>query len=274
MDKTKENEKNELKVIHKQEVLGKEFKIYGTSEQPLFLAKDVAEWIDYDSSSVNKMIKNVDEDEKITRTIVPNGSYKTEAWFLTEDGLYEVLMQSRKPIAKQFKKKVKVILKTIRKTGGYVNNEDQFINTYLPFADDQTKLLFRGTLETVRKQNEMIEQQQKVIEHKEDVIIGLVDEISLADKRQILNRVVRKNGNHNIGKRWSALYREFENKYHMNLSNRYEKYNKENKPKMRNKLDYIDKIMNKVPQLYEIACKLYENDVKELVDEMYELQNK
>ena len=35
--------------------------------------------------------------------------------FLTEDGLYEVLMQSRKPIAKQFKKEVKKILKGLRK---------------------------------------------------------------------------------------------------------------------------------------------------------------
>ena len=34
---------------------------------------------------------------------------------LTEDGLYEVLMQSRKPIAKQFKKEVKTLLKNIRK---------------------------------------------------------------------------------------------------------------------------------------------------------------
>lgn len=271
MDKTKENKKNELKVIHEQEVLGKEFKIYGTTEQPLFLAKDVAEWIEHANATL--MLKNVDEEEKKLDYILDSSGQRRKSSFLTEDGLYEVLMQSRKPIAKQFKKKVKEILKTIRKTGGYVNNEDQFINTYLPFADDQTKLLFRGTLETVRKQNEMIEQQQKVIEHKEDVIIGLVDEISLADKRQILNRVVRKSGNKNIGKRWSALYREFENKYHLNLSNRYEKYNKDNKPKMRNKLDYIDRVMNKVPQLYEIACKLYENDIKELVNEMYELQN-
>ena len=44
----------------------------------------------------------------------------TEYWFLTEDGLYEVLMQSRKPKAKEFKKEVKKILKSIRKTGGYV----------------------------------------------------------------------------------------------------------------------------------------------------------
>lgn len=64
----------------------------GLRENPLFLARDVAEWIDYDISNVSKMVKNVDEDEKIsTRT------NNTSAWFLTEDGLYEVLMQSRKP---------------------------------------------------------------------------------------------------------------------------------------------------------------------------------
>lgn len=40
-------------------------------------------------------------------------------WFLTEQGLYEC-MQSRKPIAKQFKKGVKAILKEIR-TKGYLS---------------------------------------------------------------------------------------------------------------------------------------------------------
>ena len=55
------------------------------------------------------MVKNIDEEEKIiTRT------NNTSATFLTEDGLYEVLMQSRKPIAKSFKKEVKKILKQIR----------------------------------------------------------------------------------------------------------------------------------------------------------------
>ena len=44
-------------------------------------------------------------------------------WLLTEDGLYEVLMQSRKPIAKQFKKEVKEILKSIRKSGAYLTKE-------------------------------------------------------------------------------------------------------------------------------------------------------
>ena len=103
---------NNLTIINEQEVLGKHFAVYGDFENPLFLAKDVAEWIEYDVTSVNKMLNNVDDDEKV-RNIVPTLGGNQEAWFLTEDGLYEVLMQSRKPIAKEFKK----ILKSIRKTG-------------------------------------------------------------------------------------------------------------------------------------------------------------
>ena len=106
----------ELKIIKQQEVLGKDFKVYGDFENPLFLAKDVAEWIEH--SDVSTMLRNIDSDEKLIQTIFVSGQNR-EAWFLTEDGLYEVLMQSRKPIAKQFKKKVKEILKEIRKTGQY-----------------------------------------------------------------------------------------------------------------------------------------------------------
>lgn len=112
--------KQELQIINQQDVLGKDFKIYGDFENPLFLAKDVAEWIEH--SNARMMLKSVDEDEKIC----VNNPYalkgQQEQWFLTEYGLYEVLMQSRKPIAKAFKKEVKKILKEIRTTGTYTTN--------------------------------------------------------------------------------------------------------------------------------------------------------
>jgi len=51
------------------------------------------------------MLQNVDEDEKIKKVCEVNNVYGTlkaretqEMWFLTEDGLYEVLMQSRRNI--------------------------------------------------------------------------------------------------------------------------------------------------------------------------------
>lgn len=103
---------SELEIINEQEVLGKTFRIYGDYENPLFLAKDVAEWIEHSDTSM--MLRSVDDEEKVTNIVCTLGG-KQKAWFLTEDGLYEVLMQSRKPIAKQFKKKVKEILKGLRK---------------------------------------------------------------------------------------------------------------------------------------------------------------
>ena len=108
----------EIRIIDERVVFEKKFRVYGDFENPLFLARDVAEWIEYDLSSINKMLNSVDEDEKVRKNVPTLGGIQ-EMWFVTEDGLYEVLMQSRKPIAKQWKKKVKEILKEIRKTGAY-----------------------------------------------------------------------------------------------------------------------------------------------------------
>lgn len=106
----------EITLISKSTFLGKEIDVYGNAETPLFLAKDVAAWIEH--SDVSMMMRNVDDEEKVTSIVcTPEGNQN--AWFLTEDGLYEVLMQSRKPQAKQYKKGVKEILKSIRRTGCY-----------------------------------------------------------------------------------------------------------------------------------------------------------
>lgn len=134
----------ELQIIKQQEVLGKDFTIYGTVDEPLFLAKDVADWIDHNKP--NEMIINVDEDEKL-KAIVSLSGQNRQAWFLTENGLYEVLMQSRKPIAKQFKKKVKEILKSIRRTGTYTVGAETVTEEALIFVlETQKKLKDRQTL--------------------------------------------------------------------------------------------------------------------------------
>ena len=101
----------EMRIIDERVVFEKNFRIYGDFENPLFLAKDVAIWIEYDLSSINKMLNSVDEDEKVRKNVPTLGGIQ-EMWFVTEDGLYEILMQ-------EWKKKVKEILKEIRKTGSY-----------------------------------------------------------------------------------------------------------------------------------------------------------
>ena len=76
---------------------------------------------------------------------------------LTEDGLYECCMQSRKPIAKQMKKEIKRYLKAIRLTGGTVKmgEEEKFIRTYFSgFTDDLKTEMFVQLQESNKKLQE------------------------------------------------------------------------------------------------------------------------
>jgi prophage antirepressor-like protein len=93
---------NSIQVLSETELLGHKFTVYGTAENPLFLAKEVAEVLNYSESNSSKLTNLVESDEKV-RNIITTPGGNQEVWFLTEDGLYEVLMQSRKPIAKEFK---------------------------------------------------------------------------------------------------------------------------------------------------------------------------
>lgn len=162
-----EKENNQLEIIDQRELLGHQFKIYGTFEEPLFLAKDVATWIQHNKAS--EMIAKVDEDEKLI-AIVSHSGQNREMWFLTEDGLYEVLMQSRKPIAKEFKKEVKKILKTIRKTGGYVANADMMVNTYFGELEDHQKTAVKHLFVNVNKlQDKSQALEKKVTEYQPKV---------------------------------------------------------------------------------------------------------
>lgn len=170
--------KNELQVINEQEVLGKQFKMYGTAENPLFLAKEVAEWIDYSQSNgkykVSQMVSKVDDDEK-GGYIVDTPGGKQEMLFLTEDGLYEVLMQSRKPIAKEFKKEVKKILKQIRTTGGYIHVSEE---------DSELEIMSKAFMiaqKTIEKKQEIIAMKDRQIQVQEDLILEQAPKVEVYD---------------------------------------------------------------------------------------------
>ena len=230
-------------------------------DEPWFVAKDISDKLGYAQTS--NMMKRID-DEDFKSSVLDGMNMKS--LLINESGLYSAIIGSKLPSAKQFKHWVtSEVLPTIRKTGGYVNNDELFISTYLPYADENTKLIFSQTLKTVREQNETIKRQQKEIIHKEDVIIGLVDDIDLATKRQRITQIVRFGADGKYQERYSLLYGEFERKYHCNLKSRMEGCTL--KPKVRNKMDYIDREMGMIPQLYEIACKLFENDVEKLKSE-------
>ena len=140
---------NQISVLKQTELFGQQFMVYGSVQEPLFAAKDVANVIEH--SDVSTMMRTVDDDEKLIQTIFVSGQNR-DVWMLTENGLYEVLMQSRKPIAKQFKKGVKAILKEIRTNGGYISTTQE----------DTPELIMAKALQvaqaTINKHQQMLEQ--------------------------------------------------------------------------------------------------------------------
>lgn len=97
---------------------------------------------------------------------------------------------------------------------------------------------------------------------------NLTSDIPLADKRQILNRIVRFGGSPHT--RWPFLYREFDNKFHMNTKVQLEHYNETHKPKLQNRLDYIEHI-GMFNDLAEIACVIFGPDIEKLSAQYYEI---
>ena len=122
---------------------------------PLFVAADVCRALEIGNPS--QAITRLDSDE--TTLISNEGGREINA--VTESGLYALVLGSRKPEAKAFKRWITHdVLPTIRQTGGYVSDEQQFVETYLPFADANTKALFGQTLAQLRAANEQLEQQK------------------------------------------------------------------------------------------------------------------
>ena len=91
--------------------------------------------------------------------------------FIPENIFYRLAMKAKNAAAEAFQAKVAdEVLPMIRKTGGYVNNDDLFINTYLSSVEEPVKQLFRVTLKVLRNQNQIINSQnQQLIEQKPKV---------------------------------------------------------------------------------------------------------
>ena len=142
--------------IFKNESFG-EVRVAGTSEQPLFCLTDICKVLDLDSSQVMKRL----EDGVVTiHPITDSLGRERQANFVNEDGLYDVILDSRKPQAKAFRKWItSEVLPSIRKTGSY--------SVQQRYEIPQS---FSEALMLAAKQAQQIEEQQKQIEAKDEKI--------------------------------------------------------------------------------------------------------
>lgn len=141
----KDNEKKGLTILTERIIMGQEFRIFGTVENPMFLVADIARAIE--TTNPTKLCNIVDDDNKIKIKINPNLKLgmkypNRECWFVTEAGLYKILMRSDMPKAQPFQDKVCEILKEIRQTGGYIHTEPE---------DDDDIIMARALVVAQRK---------------------------------------------------------------------------------------------------------------------------
>lgn len=90
----------------------------GTSEQPLFCLSDLCHAIGI--KDVSRCASRLDDDVRQTHPIQDELGRTQQATFVTESGMYDVIIRSDSPQAKPFRKWVtSEVLPTIRKTGSY-----------------------------------------------------------------------------------------------------------------------------------------------------------
>ena len=169
-----------------------------------FVGKDICD--KFGDTNYRRSLSRLDADEKGVSQIKTPGGMQ-EMTIINEGGLYSLLfwMQPQKAkgvsqndslieerIAKlkRFKRWVTAeVLPTIRKTGGYVNDEDAFVRTYLPNVGPEVKALFSSTLAALREANAKIEvDKPKVL---------LADAVSAAHSSILvgeLAKLLRQNG--------------------------------------------------------------------------------
>lgn len=126
--------------------------IYGTCEEPLFKAKDIGDLLEM--SNIREVIKNFNERQKVVSLTDTLGGQQNTT-FLTEQGLYKVLMRSRKKIAEQFQDWVCEVVEEIRKKGKYDLEEK---------LKEHQQLLQVKELEHQQTQQELVKYKEKTYE--------------------------------------------------------------------------------------------------------------
>jgi anti-repressor protein len=136
------------------------------NDVPYFVGKDVAEILGY--TNTPKAIRDhIDDEDKLTERIVLSGQNR-EVIFINESGLYSLIIGSKLPAAKKFKRWVtSEVLPSIRKTGQY--NISQKSDSYM--IDDPIQRAERWIEEEKERRTlrATIEEQKPLVEYAEHI---------------------------------------------------------------------------------------------------------
>ena len=158
---------NEIKIFENEEFGS--IRTLEKGDKVFFCGKDAATALGY-RDTVNAIKAHCKEDGVVIHHLIDSMGRKQAAKFISEGNLYRLISHSRLPSSEKFESWIfDEILPTIRRTGGYVANEDMFIENYLPFLDEPYQGLFRLQMMAINQLNERIRHDQPLVEFANQV---------------------------------------------------------------------------------------------------------
>ena len=157
--------------------------------EPWFVLKDCMSILDLGNPT--ETVKMFDDDEFSTTEVIDSIGRRQQAYIISEPGLYRLVMRSRKPEAKEFRRWVThKVLPQIRKTGGYIPTSE---------SDSDEDIMARAVLvaqKTIKQKNQQIASQQSRIVELEPKA-RFADAVAASDGTCLvgeLAKMLRQNG--------------------------------------------------------------------------------
>ncbi len=107
----------DIKIVGEVKFKNRILDVYGDLDSPLFRAQDVADLVEYGDGNVWKLVQLCEEDEHMLLPVMTGGQ-RRKVTFVTETGLYNILSQSRKSIARAWRRVVHEELIALRRSQG------------------------------------------------------------------------------------------------------------------------------------------------------------
>lgn len=171
--------------VFKNEEFG-QVRVIDSGGKTLFCGADVAQALGYSNApdALRRHCKGIVKRDTLTSGGTQSLSY------IPEGDVYRLIVHSKLPSAEKFERWVfDDVLPTIRHTGGYVDNDELFINTYMPTLDGASRAMFKATLSSLRKANEKIEEDKPKVLFAE-AVDSSVNSILISD----LAKLIKQNG--------------------------------------------------------------------------------
>lgn len=171
--------------------------------EPWFVGKDVAKILGYERAD-NAIRNHVDDEDKLMHQISASGQNR-EMYIINESGLYSLILSSKMPKAKEFKRWVtSEVIPAIRKTGGYIAGSENMTD-----AEIMAKAVLVAQ-STIRQRDQRIKELESDVAAAKPKVL-FADAVSASDSTILIGdlaKILKQNGYNTGQKRLFQWLRE------------------------------------------------------------------